>query len=116
MQGYQADHPNIELLRLKNFTIGRKLDDEEITGPGFLGRIAGLVGTMAPFVSAPSCQPLFNLSKGRVDQAPAITAAYYVCHEAISSSTSTAEIPPQPSCLSRMATTCKDIVVRRPTR
>lgn len=64
MQGYQADHPNIELLRLKNFTIGRKLDDEEITEPGFLGRIAGLVGTMAPFVSAPLLSAAFQFVKG----------------------------------------------------
>lgn len=53
MQGYEADNPNIELLRLKNFTIGRNLKDEEVVGPGGLDRIAGLVGTMAPFVSSP---------------------------------------------------------------
>jgi Conserved hypothetical protein (DUF2461) len=51
MQGYEADNPNIEFLRLKNFTIGRKLKDEEVLGPGSLDIIAGLVGTMAPFVS-----------------------------------------------------------------
>lgn len=62
MQGYAADHPNIELLRLKNFTIGRKLKDEEVVGPGCLDRIVGLVGTMAPFVSPPCSVLLFNLS------------------------------------------------------
>jgi Conserved hypothetical protein (DUF2461) len=55
MQGYEADNPNIELLRLKNFTIGTKLKDEEVIGPGCLDRIAGLVGTMSPFVSPRSC-------------------------------------------------------------
>lgn len=52
-QGYEADNPNIELLRLKNFTIGKKLEDKEVVAPGGLDRIAGLVGTMAPFVSSP---------------------------------------------------------------
>jgi len=52
-QGYGADNPNIELLRLKNFTIGKTLEDKEVVAPGGLDRIAGLVGTMAPFVSSP---------------------------------------------------------------
>jgi Conserved hypothetical protein (DUF2461) len=52
-QGYEANNPNIELLRLKNFTIGKKLEDKEVVAPGGLGRIAGLVGTLAPFVSSP---------------------------------------------------------------
>lgn len=66
MQGYEADNPNIEFLRLKNFTIGRKLKDEEVLGPGFLDTIAGLVGTMAPFVSLILFLPLFNLSSSCV--------------------------------------------------
>lgn len=53
-QGYDADNPNIDLLKLKNFTIGRKLKDEEVVGPGCLDRIATLVGTMSTFVSAAS--------------------------------------------------------------
>jgi Conserved hypothetical protein (DUF2461) len=52
-QGYDANNPNIELLRLKNFTIGKKLQDKEVVAPGGLDKIAGLVGTMAPFVSSP---------------------------------------------------------------
>jgi Conserved hypothetical protein (DUF2461) len=51
MQGYEADNPNIEFLRLKNFAIRKQLKDDEVVGPGCLERIAGLVGTMAPFVS-----------------------------------------------------------------
>jgi Conserved hypothetical protein (DUF2461) len=66
MQGYEANNPNIEFLRLKNFTIGRKLKDEEVLGPGSLDIIAGLVGTMAPFVSLILFLPLFNLSSSRV--------------------------------------------------
>jgi Conserved hypothetical protein (DUF2461) len=61
VQGYDADNPNIDLLRLKNFTIGTKLKDEEVAGPGCLDKIAGLVGTMAPFVSLPRFSASFRL-------------------------------------------------------
>lgn len=49
-QGYSADNPNILLLRLRNFTIGKNLADEEILGPGGLARIADLIGVLTPFV------------------------------------------------------------------
>lgn len=52
-KGYDADHPNIDLLRLKNFTMGKKLEDKDITSADFLNRVASLVETMVPFVSRP---------------------------------------------------------------
>ncbi|KAL9059361.1 MAG: hypothetical protein Q9162_001230 [Coniocarpon cinnabarinum] len=48
---YDADHEDIQLLRLRNFTLGCKLKDEEIVGPGALDRIAKLVEDLVPFVS-----------------------------------------------------------------
>jgi hypothetical protein len=53
MQGYDGDNPNIELLKLRNFTIGKKISDEEVTGPHGLQIIVDLIGTMTPFVSSP---------------------------------------------------------------
>ena len=50
-KGYEKDNPNIDLLKLRNFTIGRKLKDEEVLGPGGLGRIVELIGVLTPFVS-----------------------------------------------------------------
>ena len=50
-KGYEKDNPNIDLLKLRNFTIGKKLKDEEVLGPGGLGRIAELIGILTPFVS-----------------------------------------------------------------
>ena len=50
MQGYSADNPNILLLRLRNFAIGKNLADEEILGQGGLVRIADLIGVLTPFV------------------------------------------------------------------
>lgn len=50
-QDFPGDHPDIELLRLRNYTIGKKLADDEVLGPQGLERIAGLLGCLAPFVS-----------------------------------------------------------------
>ncbi|KAF1835786.1 hypothetical protein BDW02DRAFT_495181 [Decorospora gaudefroyi] len=50
-KGYNHDHKDIELLRLRNFTIGRKLQDSEIIGQSGLDRVAELVLDMVPFVS-----------------------------------------------------------------
>ncbi|KAL9108881.1 MAG: hypothetical protein Q9227_006412 [Pyrenula ochraceoflavens] len=48
-KGYEADHPNISLLRLRNFTLGKKLADDEVLGSGALERIAGIVDVLVPF-------------------------------------------------------------------
>ena len=50
-KGYEADNPNIKLLRLRNFTIGKKLKDEEIVGKGGVDRIVGFLQVLVPFVS-----------------------------------------------------------------
>jgi Conserved hypothetical protein (DUF2461) len=49
-QGYEADNPNIELLRLKNFTIGTRLSEKEVLNEG-LTRIMEIIKAMVPFVS-----------------------------------------------------------------
>lgn len=53
-QGYDADHPDIDLLRLRNYTIGRKLSQDEVVGEGGLDRVAELLTCLQPFVSSPS--------------------------------------------------------------
>ena len=50
-QGYEAENPNIDLLRLRNYTIGKKLKDEEVLGSGGLNRIVELIGILTPFIS-----------------------------------------------------------------
>ncbi len=45
------ENANIELLRLRNYTIGKKLKDDEVLGSGGLKRIADLIGILTPFVS-----------------------------------------------------------------
>ena len=53
LQGYQAENPNIALLRLRSFTLGRKLKDDEVVGPGTLKKIADLIGILTPYVGRP---------------------------------------------------------------
>ncbi|KAF1916790.1 hypothetical protein BDU57DRAFT_244520 [Ampelomyces quisqualis] len=50
-KGYDQNHKDIDLLRLRNFTLGKKLRDDEVIGTGGLGRIAELVACMVPFIT-----------------------------------------------------------------
>ncbi|KNG50287.1 hypothetical protein TW65_03207 [Stemphylium lycopersici] len=50
-KGYDHDHKDIELLRLRNFTVGRKVHDNEVVGTGGLERVAELVLAMVPFIT-----------------------------------------------------------------
>ena len=50
-QDFDANHKEIEVLRLRNYTIGRKLKDEEVIGEKGIEYISGLIGAMVPFVS-----------------------------------------------------------------
>ncbi|KAI9737924.1 MAG: hypothetical protein M1834_009294 [Cirrosporium novae-zelandiae] len=50
-RGFEITHPNIELLRLRNYTLGKKLSDSEVIGPKGLDRIAEIVGVMVPFIT-----------------------------------------------------------------
>ena len=50
-QGYDHDHKDIDLLRLRNFTIGRTVADEVIVGTSGLERVAELVMAMVPFIT-----------------------------------------------------------------
>ncbi|KAF1851766.1 uncharacterized protein K460DRAFT_362513 [Cucurbitaria berberidis CBS 394.84] len=50
-KGYDHDHKDIKLLRLRNFTIGRKLLDDEVVGPEGLDRVAEVILSMVPFIT-----------------------------------------------------------------
>src|SRR5581483_11322518 len=49
-KGYAQDHPEIELLRLKEVTIGGRLSDQEILAPDVVQHTARLFKTMKPFL------------------------------------------------------------------
>ncbi|KAF2466001.1 uncharacterized protein BDR25DRAFT_238555 [Lindgomyces ingoldianus] len=58
-KGYENDHKDIELLRLRNFTLGTKLSDGEVVGAKGLERVAELVACMVPF--KPTAFPPFRM-------------------------------------------------------
>ncbi|WPP52194.1 DUF2461 domain-containing protein [Catalinimonas niigatensis] len=49
-KGYEADHPNIELLKLKDFIVIHKLSDEEVMHEHFKDRAIAMFKAMTPFV------------------------------------------------------------------
>lgn len=51
MQDYQADHKDIALLRLRDYTLSAKISDEQVVHENFLQYLAELVGSLEPFVS-----------------------------------------------------------------
>ncbi|KAF2199360.1 hypothetical protein GQ43DRAFT_442534 [Delitschia confertaspora ATCC 74209] len=50
-KGYESDHKDIELLRLRSFTIGKTLSDDEVVGAKGLERVAQLMKCMVPFIT-----------------------------------------------------------------
>ncbi|KAI4666642.1 uncharacterized protein J4E79_002681 [Alternaria viburni] len=50
-KGYDHDHKDIELMRLRNYTMGRKLADDEIVGSGGLERVGELIASLVPFIT-----------------------------------------------------------------
>jgi uncharacterized protein (TIGR02453 family) len=50
-KGYDEENPNIGLLRLRSFTLGRKLSDSEVTDPKAIEKLTNIMGTLTPFVS-----------------------------------------------------------------
>ncbi|RFU30487.1 hypothetical protein B7463_g5868, partial [Scytalidium lignicola] len=48
---YDANHKDIELLKLRNFTISKKIDDSEITSADSLQRITTYLASIVPFIT-----------------------------------------------------------------
>ncbi len=50
-KGYDPDHPNIELLKLKSYLVMRKLTDNEVTNKQFPAQAATVFQSMQPFLN-----------------------------------------------------------------
>ena len=48
-KGYDADHPNIEFLKLKSFFVFHKASDKEVLSPGFFQQSMDIFKAMQPF-------------------------------------------------------------------
>jgi uncharacterized protein (TIGR02453 family) len=49
-RGYTKDHPSIDLLRYKQFLLVQSFSDDEVTSPGFAGKVAEGFHAMRPFL------------------------------------------------------------------
>lgn len=49
-QGYAADHPAIDYLRLKSITVGASIADEDLTSPNLLKKCVAMFTAMRPLV------------------------------------------------------------------
>lgn len=49
-RGYPKDHPELELLRLKNITVARKISDKEVSSSDFLNETLVTYRAMKPFL------------------------------------------------------------------
>jgi uncharacterized protein (TIGR02453 family) len=49
-QGYTADNPAINYLKMKSFTVGTKLEDKELTAKGSVSKCVGVFTAMRPLV------------------------------------------------------------------
>ncbi|KAH9885494.1 hypothetical protein F4778DRAFT_760504 [Xylariomycetidae sp. FL2044] len=50
-KGFHPDHRDIQLLKLRNYTVGTKLRDEDVIGDGAQEKIMEVVGAMVQFVT-----------------------------------------------------------------
>jgi len=50
-QGYTDDNAAADYLKLKSFTVGASVTDEELLAPGFAAQAASLFTTMRPFIA-----------------------------------------------------------------
>ena len=48
-KGYTAEHPNLELLKLKSFMAMRTYSDDEVRDPGFAGKLVEALRIVQPF-------------------------------------------------------------------
>jgi uncharacterized protein (DUF2461 family) len=57
MKGYDADHKDVALLKLRNFVLRKNISDKEITSENGLNIVGDIVEAIEPFVaySIPYC-------------------------------------------------------------
>lgn len=52
MKGFTADHRDIALLKLRNFTVGKKFPDSFLVSADGQAKLAEIIGSMVGFVSS----------------------------------------------------------------
>jgi uncharacterized protein (DUF2461 family) len=57
-QGYRADHPESELLKLKDMTFGHRLSDDDIYSPDLPDRLVASLATAVPVMRLLATLPI----------------------------------------------------------
>lgn len=50
VQGFDADHKDLNLLRLRNFTLGKKISDADVLSEDGIDKIADIISALVPWV------------------------------------------------------------------
>jgi len=50
-KNYRKDHEDIELLRLRSFTIGKRISDDDVTSPDFLVKVRNIFKRLEPLIT-----------------------------------------------------------------
>jgi len=66
MQGYIAEHRDIELLKLKSYTVSTEIDDKVFTMPEGQAKLTEIVEAMCGFVSISRFETRRRFSGGNV--------------------------------------------------
>jgi uncharacterized protein DUF2461 len=65
VQGFIAEHRDIELLKLRNFTVSKKFPDAFLTDADGQAKLAEVIGAMVGFVRGP-CPRRQELMKAKI--------------------------------------------------
>ncbi len=52
-QGFHPEHRNIELLKLRNYTVGKKIDDSALTSDNAQDQVMAVITPLVEFVGSP---------------------------------------------------------------
>lgn len=50
IEGVDKKHPEIDLLKLRSFVVGRNFSDEVVLAPDFLDKVTETIEVLAPFI------------------------------------------------------------------
>ncbi|KAK6350357.1 hypothetical protein TWF696_006589 [Orbilia brochopaga] len=69
-KGYDKEHPDIDLLRLKSYTVGKRITDAEMLLPNAMDQLVELIRVLEPFVSYLNSvvMPDVSLGEGQDDE------------------------------------------------
>lgn len=65
LQGFNPEHRDIKLLKLRNYTVGRKIKDSDLTSSDAQEKIMAVITPMVEYVRDVQCLPCLWLTRHR---------------------------------------------------